>query len=174
MRIFGFFWGVGGVIALLAFAMYRLSPYALELGTVVLTPLHWLALVANLLFMAYSEGYKGFYRQFSPRVVRRASYLGPQSRAHELLLAPLFCMGFFHATRARMIASYGLTFMIIGFVLAVRFLPQPWRGIVDAGVLLGLAMGIASLLYFLARELRGGGDNEVSPGFPDNSYLLNP
>ena len=39
--------------------------------------------------------------------------------------------------------------MIIGFVLIARQLPQPWRGIVDAGVVVGLGLGIISILYFM-------------------------
>jgi len=38
-------------------------------------------------------------------------------------------------------------------VMAVRLLPQPWRGIVDCGVVAGLVTGIASVLWFWARAL---------------------
>ncbi len=167
-----FLWGIGGVIALLSFAVVRLSRYALEMELASLTPLHWLALLFSICFMAYSEGYRGFYLQFSPRVVRRASFLGSRSRPHELLLAPLFCMGYFHATRPRLIATYALTLMIISFVILVPMLPQPWRGIIDVGVVVGLAMGILSICYFVIMEWRGDSSNGISPGFPDDSSLL--
>jgi len=39
--------------------------------------------------------------------------------------------------------------MIIGFVIIVKSLPQPWRGILDAGVVVGLTMGCFSILYFI-------------------------
>lgn len=173
MKKLAFIWGIGGVIGILGFAMYRLSHYALEINPAELSPLHWLALVVSVVFMAYSEGYKGFYQKFSPRVVRRASFLGSRSKFHVLLLAPLFCMGYFHATRARLIATYALTLMIVGFIILVRYLPQPWRGIVDVGVVVGLGIGIGSICYFVSRELRGDNNSAVSPGFPSNSSLLN-
>ena len=174
MKTFGFFWGVGGVVLLLSTAVVRLAPYALELTTASLTLMHWLMLVLFTLFMAYTEGYRGFYLHFSPRVVRRATYLGNHAPPHHLLLAPLLCMGFFHATRSRMIVAWALTAMIVVFVLIIRALPQPWRGIVDTGVVVGLTMGIVSILYFFWQALRDIDNVPVSPEFPANSPLLNP
>ena len=45
---------------------------------------------------------------------------------------------------------------IVTLVLLVRLAPQPWRGIIDAGVVLGLGIGSASILYFVVRALRDG------------------
>jgi hypothetical protein len=39
-------------------------------------------------------------------------------------------------------------------MLAPR-MPQPWRGILDGGVVVGLAAGTLSILYFFSRALRG-------------------
>lgn len=164
---------MGGVVLLLLTALVRLTPFVLELVPDSLSALHWLALIVSVLFMAYTEGYRGFYQQFSPRVVRRAASVGESSNYYHILLAPLFCMGFIHATRARKIAAFGLTIMIIGFVILVRYLPQPWRGIVDAGVVVGLAIGVLSLLYFVAVASRGIDRISVSPEFPADSSLLN-
>lgn len=144
---------------LLLFAVVRLGPMALELATLELQQLHWAALVVSILYMAYTEGYKGFHLGFAPRVVARASYLSHHPRPLHVLLAPVFCMGYIHATRRRKLLSFGLTAMIICFVLLARMLPQPWRGIVDAGVVTGLMLGIASIVYFLLQHLR----------FPDGS-----
>lgn len=155
LRVLGFLWGVGGVILLLLFAIYRLAPLALELFSLRLSLLHYAALVFSVLYMAWAEGYKGFHLGFAPRVVLRARYLHDHPRPLHLLLAPLFCMGYIHATRRRQLLSYGLTLMIIGFIIVARMLPQPWRGILDAGVVTGLSLGIASLLYFLARLSEG-------------------
>ncbi len=44
---------------------------------------------------------------------------------------------------------------IVTLVISVRQLAQPWRGIIDAGVVLGLALGVASLLYHFVRQLAG-------------------
>jgi len=174
VKTFGFFWGVGGVVLLLSTAVVRLAPYAMELESASLTLLHWFLLVGFILFMAYTEGYRGFYLHFSPRVVSRAARLGSNARPHQLLLAPLLCMGFFHATRTRMIVAWALTGMIVVLILLIRVLPQPWRGIVDAGVVVGLTMGIASILYFFWLALRDIDKLAVSPEFPAGSPLLNP
>lgn len=149
MKAFGFVWGIGGILLLLSFAVYRLAPMALALQNTPLELLHWAALIFSVLYMAYAEGYKGFHLGFAPRVVIRADYLRQHPRISHILLAPIFCMGYIHATRKRKIMSYGLSALIVGLVLITRLLPQPWRGIVDAGVVTGLAIGIASILYFL-------------------------
>jgi len=154
LKILGYAWGIGGVVLLLGFAVFRLSPMALELSSFDLGQLHWFMLVVSILYMAYAEGYKGFHLAFAPRVVARASYLSANPRLLHILLAPIFCMGYIHATRRRKLLSFGLTSMIICFVLIVRLLPQPWRGIVDAGVVTGLILGIASIGFFLLQRLR--------------------
>lgn len=127
---------------------------ALELSSFDLGRMHWFALAVSVFYMAYAEGYKGFHRAFAPRVVARASYLSANPRPLHMLLAPVFCMGYIYATRKRKLLSFALTSMIVCFVLLVRLLPQPWRGIVDAGVVTGLVLGIASILYFLWQRLR--------------------
>ena len=134
---------------MLIFAIYRLAPMALALENSPMNLLHWFALIFSVTYMAYAEGYKGFHLGFAPRVISRANYLRNNPRVDHILLAPLFCMGYIYATRKRKLLSIGLTIMIICFILIARILPQPWRGIVDAGVIVGLAIGIASILYFL-------------------------
>lgn len=127
---------------------------ALELSALDLGQIHWFALAVSVFYMAYAEGYKGFHRAFAPRVVARASYLHAHPRPLHVLLAPIFCMGYIYATSKRRLLSVGLTSMIVCFVLLVRLLPQPWRGIIDAGVVTGLVLGIASILYFVGQRLR--------------------
>ncbi len=122
---------------------------ALELENSPMSLLHWSALVFSVVYMAYAEGYKGFHLGFAPRVVARARYLAVNPRPLHVLLAPLFCMGYIYATRKRQLMSIALTLMIICFVLIARMMPQPWRGIVDAGVVVGLTLGVLSIAYFL-------------------------
>jgi hypothetical protein len=168
LRIIGFIWGIGGVLTLLLFAVYRLTPMAFELWGSYLNGLHWFALLFSIFYMAYAEGYKGFHLGFAPRVVARASYLSANPRPLHILLAPAFCMGYIYATPKRKLLSFGLTAMIICFVLIVRLLPQPWRGIVDAGVVTGLMLGILSILYFLAQRLwSADGAVEVGTDVPE-------
>jgi hypothetical protein len=98
--------------------------------------------------MAYFEGYKAFQLGFSPRVAARARYLRDHPSLLHALLAPLFCMAYFHASRRRQITSISVTAGIIVLVILVRMLPQPWRGIIDGGVVVGLAWGLVTLALF--------------------------
>ena len=54
-----FCWGLGGFLALLFYAIYRLAPIAWETLQQPLTALQYVVLIVNTLFMAHSEGYKG-------------------------------------------------------------------------------------------------------------------
>ena len=149
MKALGYIWGVGGVLALLVFAIYRLAPMALALQYASMGLLHWGLLIFSVIYMAYAEGYRGFHLGFAPRVVKRALYLMRRPELHLAIFAPVFCMGYIHATRRRQISSLGLTGLIIFFVVLVRLLPQPWRGILDAGVVTGLTIGCFSIIYFI-------------------------
>jgi hypothetical protein len=166
MNRIAFYWGIGGVLLLLGFAIFRLAPMAIELGNISLSTLHWLCLIFSVVYMAYAEGYKGFHLAFAPRVVIRANYLRNNPRLSHVVLAPLFCMGYLYATRKRQIMSYALTAMIICFIIIARMLPQPWRGILDAGVVVGLSLGIASILYFLILFRKNPDSIAISPEVP--------
>ncbi len=150
-------WGVVGYLALLSSAVARLTPLALEpIRSGEMVGWQWLLMAVFMVFMIYSEGYRGFWKAVGPRVSGRALHLArPGNSLVRRLLAPLFCMSLFGATRKRLIVSWCLYSGIILLVVAVRQLSQPYRGIVDAGVVVGLAMGCASVLYFFARALTG-------------------
>ncbi len=45
-----------------------------------------------------------------------------------------------------MVTSWAVTPGIAVVVFGVRHVPQPWRGIIDAGVVVGLLIGLLSLL----------------------------
>jgi hypothetical protein len=141
-------WGVTGVALLLGSAIYRLTPLALEALTSQLEWYHWVFLALVLAFMTYAEGYRAFQQGFSPRVAARARYLTTHSNSLHAVLAPLFCMAYFHAPKRRRITAISVTAGIIVLIVLVRLLPQPWRGIVDAGVVVGLAWGLVSLAIF--------------------------
>lgn len=148
IRTAGALWGVIGVALLLASAIYRLTPVAVEALTSGLQWYHWVFLLLVLLFMAYAEGFQAFQHGFSPRVAARARYLRTDSNMLHALFAPLFCMAYFHTARRRRITSLSVTAGIIILIILVRLLPQPWRGIVDAGVVVGLAWGLIALVIF--------------------------
>ncbi|GGC09405.1 hypothetical protein GCM10011352_39740 [Marinobacterium zhoushanense] len=141
-------WGFVGVCLLFGSAIYRLGAMALDLSVQGFSWYHWVALAFSILFMGFAEGYRGFQQNFSPRVAARIRYLSRNATPMRMILAPIFCMGFFHAQRRRQIVSFCLTGGIIVLVLLVRHLDQPWRGIVDVGVVLGLTWGIISLAAF--------------------------
>ena len=151
----GFAWGVMGVCLILLFAVYRLTHITLDAFEFTLLWYHWLALIVNVVFMAHSEGYKGFQKGFSPRVVARAAYLKSNPKLLYILFAPLFCMGFFHATRRRMITAYVMSLAIVILILIFNQIIQPWRGILDAGVVVGLCWGVISILFYLFQYLAG-------------------
>ena len=145
---FGAFWGLAGVALLLGSAIYRLTPLAIDAFAYDWSWYHWLSCALMILFMAYAEGYRAFQQGFSPRVAARARYLRDHPNALHALLAPLFCMAYFHALKRRQIVSISVTAGIIVLVILVRLLPQPWRGIIDGSVVVGLAWGLVSLIVF--------------------------
>jgi hypothetical protein len=160
-------WGVLGFLALLGSAVWRLTPVALEpLQANMLAWWQGGLYLAWVVFMVYSEGYRGFHRQVAPRVTARALYLARRPRPLFAVLAPMFCMGLIHATRRRLITSWIVLTAIASLVIAVRQLPQPWRGMVDGGVVLGLAMGAASIVLLFARGVIFG-VSEASPEVPE-------
>ena len=162
-------WGIGGFIFLLVYAVIRLFPRSVEAFDFSFTWYHWLVFALNIIFMAYSEGYKGFQVSYSPRVAARAKYLSDYAKPYQSILAPLFCMGFFDAPKRRRISAVLLTIMIVIFVILVQRLPQPWRGIVDAGVVVGLTWGIVATMIYVIKAFADdqfNHDPEV-PGFQD-------
>lgn len=144
-------WGFVGICMLFGSAIYRLGSMALDLSVQGFSWYHWVALALSILFMGFAEGYRGFQQNFSPRAAARIRYLADHVTPLRLILAPIFCMGFFHATRRRQIISCVLTAGILVLILLVRQLAQPWRGIIDVGVVLGLSWGIVSLAFFTLR-----------------------
>ncbi len=162
-----FIWGLGGFLLLLAFAIYRLTPIAWSAVQQPLTGLQYVLLIGNTLFMAHSEGYKGFQKAYSPRVVSRAFHLRRHATVATALLAPFFCMTYFGAPRKRIIVSWSLTAAIIVLIMIFQRLPSPWRGILDAGVVVGLTWGVTATLIILfqtAKKTRELADPEVAPG----------
>lgn len=166
LGVIGAVWGVLGLSALLVWAIYRLSGYAMEGWSVAWSWWHWVFFAGWMLFMLYGEGYKGFQKGFSPRVVARGMHLARHPVGWHVALAPLYCMGYIHATRKRRIVSFSVTAGVIALVLLVHLLPQPWHGIVDLGVVAGLAWGVISILVFAVGQIAGR-PVDVPPDVPD-------
>jgi hypothetical protein len=160
-------WGAFGVIAVCAFAVWRLAPFVVAAVSAGLSPVQWGLLIANILFMAWTEGYRGFQVKFSPRVAARALYLyRTRVPLWMRLLAPIFCFGYFHAQlRAKLVAWIG-TMLIVILILVIHQLDQPWRGIIDAGVVVGLSWGIVTLFVSCLSTIRAG-EYLASPEVPE-------
>jgi hypothetical protein len=151
-----FAWGVGGVLALLARALYRLSPMAWQpIAEGLLTTPLIVLYAAWVAFNAYCEGYRAFQKAFCPRVIGRAHHLASNPRLLHALLAPLFCLSLFHANRRGLTVAWVMLTRIALFVWLLRMTPQPWRGIVDGGVVVALAWGALALMVFAIRALTG-------------------
>lgn len=153
---FALAWGVGGFALLLGFALSRLTPLALASFDHDWGWLHIIVFVFNLAAMAWFEGYRGFQKAYAPRFAARCLRWAETATWPRALIAPLVCMGFVYAPRRRMVTTWSLTLGIVLIVLLYRLLPQPWRGILDAGVVLGLAWGLAATIVHVLLAVRDG------------------
>ena len=72
-----------------------------------------------------------------------------------MLLAPAYCMAFFHATKRRLVVAWIVTAGVVVLIVLVGLTPQPWRGIIDAGVIVGLGYGVVSILLFIVWAVSG-------------------
>ncbi len=150
---------------LLGFGIFRLFPIAMDAFSYQLEWYHQLCLVANVSYLAYAEGYRGFQKKFSPRVVARMKYLKSNPNMKHTLLAPLFCMGYICSTKQRKILNISLLIGIVFLIVLIRFLNQPWRGIIDVGVVIGLVWGVCSIFLMTIKAFVGGG-TEYNPEIP--------
>jgi cytochrome bd-type quinol oxidase subunit 1 len=167
-------WGVGGLAFMLGEALLRLLPVAWEpIASGTLTSAQWLVYAGWVAFNGYSEGYRGFQKAFSPRAAARAHHVARHGNLLQALLAPLFCMSLFHASRRGLTVAWSLLIGIVALVLVVKALPQPWRGIVDGGVVVGLAWGLLTLCTSALRTLVAG-PREVDLQLPGAGSVRTP
>jgi hypothetical protein len=159
-------WGVLGVLALLTQAIFRLGQRALEAHEHQLSTTQIVVYAAWVVFSLYGEGYRAFQLRFSPRVVARALFVGRSQNWLHAVLAPAFCMSLFHATRRGRIVAWGTVAMVVCLVLLVSRLPQPWRGIIDAGVVLALLWGAVAIVVFFVRAIVSGSPPKVDAALP--------
>jgi len=167
----GSLWGTFGVVYILAKAIKRVLPIALEpfngKGAHPLSRVQLVAYVITCVWFAYVEGYKGFQCKFSPLVVKRSQTLKAGSSSFiQFLLAPLYSMGLFHATKKRMIVSWSVTTGVAVIVALVKKLPYPYRNIVDAGVVAGLGYGSISILLIAAKSFIFNQPPSINPELP--------
>jgi hypothetical protein len=149
-----FLWGVLGVLALFVRALLRLTPMAWQpIADGSLSALHIGIYASWVVFNAYGEGYRAFQRSFCPRVVARAYHLAEHPTLLYALLAPAYCLSLFHANARGLRLAWTMLAVITLLVWLLRITPQPWRGIVDGGVVVALAWGAIAMLVLLVRAL---------------------
>ena len=150
----GALWAVGGIVGLLVWAVYRLARISIDAFDHPFAWYHWAALLAIVPFMAWSEGLRGFQLRFSPRVAERAMTVRRQPTLLRVALAPLFAAGYFEGTRRERLGVWLGTVGIVVLIVIVHRLAQPWRGILDAGVVVGLSWGTIATLACSVRAWR--------------------
>jgi hypothetical protein len=150
MGLVGAAWGIAGFLMLLGFVIFQLTTPAMEAFSHPLVWYHWPALAGVISFFLYIKGYRAFQRELSRRVVARALILRAKPDILKVLLAPLYCMGFFGAGLRRQLTMICLTLVMVGFILVFNRIDQPWRGIVDFGLVVSFAWGfIATVIHIL-------------------------
>jgi len=170
-------WGVSGVIAYLSYGVFRVVPIVQEGLSSIEEPWQWGLLLVTLLFFAYVEGYRGFQLGFSPRVISRAWVVSEESASVPLwhkILAPAFCIGYFHGTFRRVAASWGVTTVIFLVVVGVKQLANPYRAIIDAGVIVGLMWGIISIVLIFLGSFQNDKPPDFDPALPDDTPYTAP
>ncbi len=150
----GALWAIGGIVGLLVWAVYRLARISIAAFDQPFAWYHWAALLAIIPFMAWSEGLRGFQLRFSPRVAERAMTVRSQPTLLRVALAPLFAAGYFEGTRRERLGVWFGTLGILVLIVLVHRLDQPWRGILDAGVVVGLSWGTIATLALSVRAWR--------------------
>lgn len=162
-------WGVLGVMALLSSGVWRVFPHALEpvVASTRMSTFHWTLYVGCIVFNAYTEGYKAFQRVITPRVLARAQWLTDNPGRVHPLVAPVFVGGFFGMQRRALIVRYVVLLVIVAVIVGMKFVPQPWRGIIDAGVVVGLGWGVVAMGVGLVRMARGWMP-DADPQLPDS------
>ena len=94
------------------------SSHAYEMG---LDRTQWAAAIAFAIFMAYSEGYRGFQLKFSPRTAARVRYLRDQPNVLRSLLGPVLRDGLLPRQPASTkIVAWALTTFVVTLVIVVQ------------------------------------------------------
>lgn len=153
-------WAVAGVTALFGNAVFRLGSRAFSTVAAGLSPVEWLALVALTVFFVYAEGVRALQRRWVPRMLGRAAELRRRRSAYRLL-APLYAMSLVGAPIATLLRAWGGVAAIVLAIILIRYVPEPWRGIVDFGVSAALAWGIVAIVVGAVTALR---DPPTAPG----------
>lgn len=139
-------WAVFGVSALFASASYRLGERGVAVIRDGLGSWEWMTLAGLTIVFVYGEGFLALDRKWVPGLMRRARELRDERRLVLRLLAPLYGLSLIGAPPAKLVSSWLGTLAIVGAILVVRAVPDPWRGIIDFAVAAALAWGLVAIL----------------------------
>lgn len=146
-------WGVVGIAATFVDAIGRLGLRAhLELRGGI-TPIEAIVLIALTATFVYGEGVCVLQRRFAPVVVARSLEAARSGSTWWAIAAPLYAVSVVGAPARTIVRAVVGIALIVGCVIAVRQLPAPWRGIVDAAVASALTWGLAALAVAAYRAL---------------------
>ena len=147
----------------LAVVAITLGEASLRLGARAMITLHsGLTLQEYALFFlsvaafGYGEGYRALHGRFVPHVMERAIELaGSEMRGFRgFSMAPLYVLCLVHAERRELLKAWISVASIVCAVVIVKALPEPYRGIIDAGVALALGIGLGSLILGFVAAVR--------------------
>ncbi len=144
-----------GVAAVLGWAAWRLGARGLAVVREGLTPTQWQVLAVLVLAFVIGEGVVALQRRWLPKVAGRAAMLSSRAPIALRVAAPAHAFGLVGVPmRVAVRAWLGVAAVVLA-VLAVRALPDPWRGMIDLAVAAALAWGAVAALSIGVRLLRG-------------------
>ena len=160
-------WGIAGILLLIGYAILRLSPVAADALSYPLAWYHWLLMLGNAAVAIYFKGHLAFQKGLAPRVAARARYLRQHTTLLRFLFAPFFSMGYFHITRRKQMVTILTTLAMVMLIMGIRLFDQPWRGLIDVGILMALSWGFLTILIYSIQAL-------TQPDFQGGTFIPEP
>ena len=136
---------------MIGYALLRLAKRVGGVASHDLTWYHWVALGLITALLVYGKSYRAFYLGLAPRIAARAADVRRRPSTVRVVLAPMYCMGYFGGERSTQVKMISITLAMVILVVSVRCLPEPWRAILAAAVAAALSAGFG---FILARILK--------------------
>lgn len=147
----------------LAVVAITLAEASLRLGARALITLHsglnlqdFALFCLSVAAFGYGEGYRALHRRFVPHVIERAIELAKSDIRgfRGFSQAPLYVLCLVRAARRELVKAWVSVALIVCAVVIVKALPDRYRGIIDAGVAVALAIGLGSLILGFVAAVR--------------------
>lgn len=148
--------GLFVVAVTLAEASLRLGARALVTVHAGLSLQEYAWLFVSVAAFGYGEGYRALHRRFVPHVIERAIELARSELrgVRGFALSGLYVLCLVHAERRVLLKAWLSVALIVCAVVIVKALPEPYRGIIDAGVAVALGIGLGSLILGYVAAVR--------------------